>query len=333
MALVQVLNVDTLSSTGTDSVQLNANDTYRVVAKGTYNYHVGSSGFFSADAECSTTSTTEPWSRERFPNAVAPYTSTDSLDLLVDGAAPDWVPVAPSGPDPTAMIGAERETMGCNTLTTAAIGPVPAVKGHTYETYFTPGTTRSVNFRILDDTLSDNSGNLTVEIYRVGTSATSPVRAYVGTAAIPANRTYETPLQNIGGAGQEFVIPQLTAGHTYEIRASGAYQYASASNWPVQFFADAECSTYYDDFPRWLPNRFTAVAGQPADPLDLLVGGNSITWTPLGQSIAGCSDPSHTYVTTYTASGNRTLTFRVNEAAADYNDNKGYLFVQVFELN
>lgn len=318
----------------TPSVLLEKGHTYRVIVSGTYIYHTTNNSPYVADAECSIDLTDSQWVREGYPDASEPATRVDSLDLMIDGLSPDWVPVLPKGEATSRRLG-EREALGCNTIDrSVSQGIDPYLRSHVYEVYLTPDTTKTYNFAILDDPYTDNSGSLDVRIELVTSlGRLNPIKSYVGVAMIdsksdPSAKPGGFAVQNVLGTGG-FTPAAVITGRRYLILASGVYLYSQGVG--PRYLADAECATTDADFV-WRDGRFTEYA---PDLLDLLVSGSAVTWMPAarpGTTDPRCDDPSHIYAFTYVPMSNDTLTFRVNERDGGYGDNTGYIFVQVFEL-
>ncbi len=139
--LVETVTVQANAPLGVDSSSLAAGSNYLFVVTGTW---WNRNGLDVVDAECVNTNNAG-WTA-----GVSGY-DIDLLNLQVNTTSVNWVPVGTAN-------GA-----GC-------------AVGHGYTFYFGPGSDGTVNFRIYDGLGNlqqpgwhiDNSGSLTVEIYRVG---------------------------------------------------------------------------------------------------------------------------------------------------------------------
>jgi hypothetical protein len=123
---------------GSSITQLQANQTYRLNANGVYNYYRTQSGAF-ADAECSEAAF-YPYNDPTFQ--ANRFGGSDLLDLYVDGGEVTWQPASGS---PT----------GCDA-------------NHSYNYFFTPVASRSVNLRVFDGpkNYADNVGSLAVLVFQ-----------------------------------------------------------------------------------------------------------------------------------------------------------------------
>lgn len=293
-------SVDTANPLGaTTAYSLNAGQTYRIVASGTWRYGVHWGAL--ADAVCAVYPGDYPapldqnsfpgkgiWVRDRFPNGLT--------QLFADGRAVEWVPEGPGAP-------------GCDQAT------------HRYEAFLTPDVTRPVNFRVVDTDYGDNNGVLEVRISPVGPPGVPlPVGQHVETVAIDSREA-------LGAT----TVASLQQGATYLLVARGTYFY---EGYPFWHQADAECSwfnlgaglgitTGLAVTVQALPerNRFASAGG---DPLDVYVNGGPVEWEPG----APCQEGTHTYWIRYSPPSTGTVNLRVQDAT--YGDNAGWLYVHVF---
>lgn len=161
-------DVDTVSvPSENDGVLSNAilvnGTTYRLEVSGTYVWTGGVGSSDKADAECSVNPSGIPgyfppdstWIPDRFAAAYG----ASILDLTVDGFSLEWNPITP-------------DAEGCNT------------QDHRYDSFILMNQTRKISFRILDGSRGDNSGSLTVKIFRqIANLPLPPVPAPVPTLA------------------------------------------------------------------------------------------------------------------------------------------------------
>lgn len=252
---------------GSSRLPLQAGESYLLEARGVYNYGGG-----SADAECSSSRTDPLYLPDRYA-AVAP--TTDLLDVLVNNEAVEWVPTK-GNPD------------GCNET------------DHAYRYTFVAGATGAVNFRVNDGNLGDNSGSVTVRIYRIQ-------EVSLGSNAVPANSS--------AGVNTAPVV----AGRDYRFHVSGTYTYAFQAGAD----ADAECSRTAAD-PVYLPQRYNFSG---ADVLDLYVNNAPVTWSPATGGVGTC-DTAHEYGLSYQPVIPGPVNLKIRDGG--YTDNTGGLTATLF---
>jgi hypothetical protein len=274
--LADTVNVPSTTPDGASTVvPVVAGLSYLIEATGTFAFGQG-----NADAECSTqTGVDDVYRRERFLSLGA-----NMLDLFVDGHAVEWQATT-------------ADAQNCNT------------SNHTYRDEIVPGTTGKLTFMINDVYYGDNSGILTVKVYRI---REIPLGSVVIDSA------------NAAGASS---IP-LPGGQTYRFASSGTYTYWV--NHPGTD-ADSECSQAavppYND-PTYQPNRFGPEG--PNDLLDLFVNNSNVTWKPRTQAPAIACDTNHQYDLKYQPNNTGSVNFRVYDQSANYGDNSGSLTVNLF---
>lgn len=269
--LAETVQVDSSDPDGSStSAPLTAGESYLFEVSGTYAWGVG-----QADAECSTrVDTADPvWRRQRSFADVG-IDDTTLLDLLVDGEDVEWVAT-------------DEDAEGCNTT------------DHIYRLVHVPETTGLTRFVISDGNFNDNSGVLTVKIFRI--------------TEVPVGSV------EVDSSNRQGVNVPTAEGFEYRYAAAGTYFYGAGPS-----LADAECSNRADiadvTFTR---DRFTSGGN---DPLDLDIDAIARDWEPLMADANGCST-DHEYQVTATASGPVT-----NLAIDDVNhsDNFGKLTVEIF---
>ena len=355
------VTVDSSSPVGsTTTVSLLAGRVYRIVASGTYQYHVESPPAYLADAECSKepgrqTDLLSPvsstlWGRERLTtdqtNGRYSELADSAQDLLVDGLAVEWVPMPAKG-------------LGCNELdsvnpsVTVPTSPptTVGVHAHVYETYVLPEVTKPYTFKIWEplayagapgvvtnpEFYADNSGTLTVRVYELAPRSL-PVTANAYLGAVPVDSSLAS------GSAAKF---GMVGGQPYLMLATGSYGYAQANPTKVPFNpvfaltyrADAECTTWGQADLTYRTSRPATQIPQNSyggpDPQTLYIDGADALWVPLTQNGArpDACDPTNSYTTTYTPSVSGQARLRVRETSlGGYEDNLGFIFVHIFAV-
>lgn len=315
-ALVETVPVDADSIRGTTTAApLEAFALYRIRASGTFAY---GTGLRQSDAECTPSPVFGlPFGLFGLPGAWFRYghffvalndpfaygvtvpwdvdPTDDATDLYIDNRNWEWAPTVPT-------------QYGCNEL------------DHTYETFFVPVQTRPVTFRVFDLVYDDNSGRLTVEIFKVADPPLPAPGVHIQTVLVHAR-------DPVGSDS----LP-LAAGRRYLLLAHGTYNYGLflfPHIFSFQYIADAECSrgdlTLDPNDNVWKRNRFDL-----GDRLDVYVDGSPIEWLGLVPSTAeACDMVAHYYHATLTGTG-APVNLRIEDGS--YSDNMGTLSVDIFEL-
>jgi hypothetical protein len=268
VSLVEQIDVDSRSSSGTNSkVPMRPGEQLVIEASGTYVWGGG-----RADAECST-STSDPVYRYNRFESQAP--GTDLTDVMINNEYVAWAPKT---------IDAE----GCSS-------------DHTYKITYAAPAAGLLNFRMADAVLADNTGVISVKIYRVD-------EIPLGTVTVKSD-----------DPDGELTVP-LIAGRTYRIRAKGQYVFWNASD---NNKADAECTTI--DGVNYLPDRYGSVLPSE-DIADLYVNGGKVTWKPATGT--GSCDPNHDYDFEFTPLSSGPGNLRIFDTV--HWDNTGQLTADLF---
>lgn len=270
----------------TSAAALDPDEHYRFRVEGTYAYGEG-----QADAECSTFGPDPTWQRNRF---VLLEPQEDLLDLYVNGANVAW---------------RDGDALGCDP------------EEHTYDLLFRPDEAGSVRFHVKDGFHGDNSGALTVEIFRL--SFPPPPDAPDVEAPLPAiELTVEVPVDSSDPDGTTVA---LVEGRSYLLEAEGAYEYGAGT-------ADARCSNTVSD-PTFRPSEENYPPPTfPEGILRLLVDEAIVDWAPTEPDDAEpkCNSSDHTYRFVFVPEETGPVTFRVKDS--NYGDNAGTLDVRVFRI-
>jgi hypothetical protein len=265
---------------------------YRLEAAGVYNFLT--SGNALADAECSSYGG-DAWQKDRY-GTLTPFDPLDDpLDLYVNGSNVDWTPASGTG---------------CNSTT------------HVYNYVYEPQANGQVRFNVYEFGYGDNSGTLTVKVYRA------------------EEALLETVVVDSHNAQGMTTINELKANTFYRFVVSQTFQY-SGGLW-VGYEGDAECTrTGFD--PVWQPHRWDfAGFGDLAD-LQINknpdpVGKPDPDWQP---TIPDSTDPSsprrlcnstnHAYQRLSVSFPTKKRVTLVVYDVEDNMDNKGVLVVNIYE--
>ena len=265
LADAEMFYVDARRATGaTSRYALQAGQPYLVHVTGTYGYRPGA----RADAECSNA----PWA----PGTWVPQRSVhpaardaDHLDVYLNGIDGRF-----EGND------GER----CD----------PA--NHTYRWTYVPTRTGRANFRVWDTRFSDNSGGLTVRLYKLATDDSD--RSFSVAATSPTGATPKV---------------RYRAGTSYVVQVSGTYKFTSTGT------GDADCvltaGAWARRFASGAAYRGVVLNGRDDWGRELLDTGND------------CDARTHTYRFGWTPRDDTTLTPKV--ADTTYTNNAGSLKVRV----
>jgi hypothetical protein len=261
----ELLSVSARNPKGATTVNaLQAGQPYLVHVTGTYGYRPGG----RADAECSNS----PWAPSRWDSSRSVHRDApdaDHLDLYLNGIDGRFEGNTGERCDPV---------------------------DHTYRWTYVPTRTGRANFRIWDTKFSDNSGGLTVRLYKLATDDSDQSFAVAATAPTGA-----TPKVVYRG------------GQSYVVQVAGTWKPTGTST------ADADCVLTAGSWERRYASG-TAFRGVVLNARD--------EWgRPLVDDGGGCDPATHTYRFFWQPRDDTTLTVKV--ADATYTNNAGALKVRV----
>lgn len=279
------INVNSADPDGSNAIlPFLPGQTYVLEVTGSYEWGLG-----SADAECSNNTEGIITAPDATNRRERPGLPKDLLDLLVAGQPVDWLPMA-ADPENCANDGE-----------------------NTYRTIFTEQDGRLANFRVNDTIYEDNSGFLTVRVFRVvpATATTTPYDEFEMYASSP---------ETAGTVG-------LVSGRTYRVQVAGTYDFGLGGQ---GITADAECTNVAGG--PGLREALQVVLGSPGNDLhDVYVDGRPVDWVPMSPSAANCDDETHTYHHDFVARDSAPIRLSIADNA--HSDNRGVLEVKVFELS
>ncbi len=248
----------------TSKYALTAGQPYLVHVTGTYGYRSGA----RADAECSNSARYPgTWVAQRSVDYRAP--DADHLDVYLNGIDGRF-----EGND------GER----CDPKT------------HTYRWTYVPQRTGRANFRIWDRSFADNSGGLTIRLYKLAVDDGD--RSFLVGAATPTGATPKV---------------RYRAGVRYVVQVAGTYKMTSTAT------GDAECVLTGGDWAR----RF--VSGAQYD--GVVLNAREEWGRALVDTGRDCDAQTHTYRFGWTPHDDTTLTVKVRDGS--YTNNSGTLKVRV----
>lgn len=283
-------------------IPLDAGTQYLFVAEGQYRFDPTSN---AADAECSSTGA----KIERNSAFIREQFGPTTLDLLVNGTAPEWAPIDGAytrrAPDvrPLTDAGCSRNSQYRHSL-------------------IAPGGT--VNLRIDDIWHGDNQGFLRVSVFRldhpVPLVSDDPGYPPVAVGTAPPSAAYGVGYETLllDSSDPDGVVGSLDFiwGRKYTFYVSGNFTYDGRGN-----KADAECSTTHED-PILRQDRYDTAT------LDVILNGHMVDWQPVeGTDVARDCNEQSTYQLTVTATENSKVSYRVFDPIAY--DNVGFLSITV----
>ncbi|MFN2609482.1 MAG: hypothetical protein ABR507_01190 [Actinomycetota bacterium] len=338
-AFVETVKIDSAQSGGASSVSpLIAGQEYRLVAYNQYVYNYNVASDYIADAECSTIPSDHNFADTRSWDGKAG--SDDLLDLYVNHASVDWIPLY----DPAGI--------GCDVR--------PAISGgHTYRTYYKPPATAQLNVGVHSTFYGYMEGYLYVDIYIVkngGTTPALPVDDKVKDKLFPTDsQSTATPLEIVkvpaGLPAGTNTLGNYQPGQSLRLEVSGVYAWDYRYN-NYGNIADAECSRFvagkqYSGTdnqipdPTWNPKRFPTenfkLMDANADELDLYVDGGQVDWVPMtpDNTFPQCNTKDHAYYINYIVPATRSASGPFNLRVFDSLYNNAYaageLYVKVFQ--
>ena len=354
--LIGVFVIPAMQPEGLMTPPLLVGQTYRLEVSGTYQYGSVRNSF--ADAECSIQRNETVW-REKFFASGQPENANDLLDLYVDDSVYNgvadgdvsWTPLSGTGEPGTCSTDASHTY----SYTYTAMDPA----------FIGPREFNQLKLFIFDTNFVDNTGYLTIKLFKVQLLATP-----TGTPQLPTNPTapstdpnnltstpeasgpcivdnasncieFDVPARDLDRVG--VMSPPIPPG-TYTIEASGTYQYETG------ILADAECSRGYvlteaNRDSMWLRERYRGAAGAPltSDSLDLQIAGQFVDWHVKGATAGvpvSCDDrtpgsTTHIFRTDLVWNGDNDngpapINFRIYDPG-DESRNVGSLRVKIFE--
>ena len=265
LASAEMFSVDARRPGGaTSKYALEAGRPYLVQVTGTYGYRPGA----RADAECSNTaSAPRTWVPARSVHRSAP--DADHLDVYLNGVDGRFEGDSGERCDPAR---------------------------HTYRWTYVPARTGRANFRIWDTSFSDNSGALTVRIWKLATDDSDTSFALPATS--PTGRTPKVSYR---------------AGQSYVVQVAGTWQPTSTAT------GDAECVLTAGAWAR----RFASGAAYRG----VVLNARDVWGRELADTGGDCDATNHTYRFVWTPRDDTTLTAKV--ADGSYTNNSGTLRVRV----
>lgn len=270
--------------------------TYRFEVSGTYGFMT--IGNALADGECSFLG--DSWQKDRYGPTVTPLDPLDDpLDLYVNGANVDWTPKTDTGG-------------GCN------------ASGHLYNFTYAPAEdNKGARFNVYEFGYGDNSGSLSVKVYR------------------QEEILLETVIVDARDADGTTTLAEVKPNRIYRFLVSGTFLY-SGGLW-LGYESDAECTrTGYD--PVWHPHRWDFAGFGDLTDLQINRNPNPATnpdpeWVPKipdstdpSSPRSKCNSTNHVYERWTSFSKKQRPTLLVHDVEENM-DNRGVLLVRIYECS